>query len=179
MKTNSSILVLLFLPSLLEAQTCTLSGSVLDPSRPGVVPTPYGILDPNSIADERLLPRNFGRSPAQISVNLRVGKTWGFGPDRESSGAASSRNAAPAAGPVLAVPTQGVFSNPNTSHRYNVTISMSGRNLLNHNNPGPIIGSIGSPIFGRANQTAQTPNGEGFSEAASNRRLELQLRFTF
>jgi hypothetical protein len=56
---------------------------------------------------------------------------------------------------------------------------MSVRNLLNHTNPGPIIGNITSPLFGRANQVAGTLNGEGFSENASNRRLEMQMRFTF
>jgi len=56
---------------------------------------------------------------------------------------------------------------------------MAGRNLLNHTNPGPIIGNIASPLFGHANQMAGGPNGEGFSENANNRRLELQARFTF
>jgi hypothetical protein len=56
---------------------------------------------------------------------------------------------------------------------------MSARNLLNHNNPGPIIGSLASPLFGRANQIFGAPNGEGFSENANNRRLELQIRLTF
>jgi hypothetical protein len=56
---------------------------------------------------------------------------------------------------------------------------MSGRNLFNRNNPGPIIGNLTSPLFGRANQVAGTPNGEGFLETASNRRLEMQLRFTW
>jgi hypothetical protein len=51
------------------------------------------------------------------------------------------------------------------------------RNLTNHNNPGPIIGSITSPLFGQANQPAGA--GGGFSESANNRRLELQMRFTF
>jgi hypothetical protein len=50
---------------------------------------------------------------------------------------------------------------------------------LNHTNAGPIIGNITSPLFGRANQMAGTVNGEGFSENANNRRLELQTRFTF
>ncbi len=53
------------------------------------------------------------------------------------------------------------------------------RNLLNHTNPGPLIGSIASPLFGQANQMYGTLNGEGFSENASNRRLELQLRLIF
>ena len=62
--------------------------------------------------------------------------------------------------------------------RYNLIISMSTRNLLNHTNPGPIIGYITSPLFGQANQPAGS-GGLGFSEAANNRRLELQMRFTF
>jgi hypothetical protein len=60
-----------------------------------------------------------------------------------------------------------------------VTIGPSIRNLLNHTNPGPIIGNITSPYFGTANQIAGAQNGEGFHEAANNRRLESQIKFTF
>jgi hypothetical protein len=56
---------------------------------------------------------------------------------------------------------------------------LSIRNLLNHTNPGPIIGNITSPLFGQANQMAGNQNGEGFSENANNRRLELQMRLAF
>jgi hypothetical protein len=58
---------------------------------------------------------------------------------------------------------------------------MSVRNLLNHNNPGPIIGDISSSLFGQANQPygTDTLGGTGFSESANNRRLELQTRLTF
>jgi hypothetical protein len=55
---------------------------------------------------------------------------------------------------------------------------MAIRNLTNHNNPGPIIGNIASPLFGQANQPAGSGNAI-FSESANNRRLELQMRFTF
>jgi hypothetical protein len=49
--------------------------------------------------------------------------------------------------------------------------------VLNHVNPGPIIGSINSPLFGQSNQIA---GGFGaFSGNASNRRLEFQLRLGF
>jgi hypothetical protein len=65
-----------------------------------------------------------------------------------------------------------------TGRRYSLTISMQIRNLTNHNNPGPIIGNITSPLFGLANQPAGSGNGI-FSESANNRRLELQTRFTF
>jgi hypothetical protein len=56
---------------------------------------------------------------------------------------------------------------------------MSIRNLLNHTNPGPIIGNITSPLFGLANQVAGGPNGEGFYENANNRRLESQIKLVF
>jgi hypothetical protein len=49
---------------------------------------------------------------------------------------------------------------------------MSVSNLLSHTNPGPII------LFGQANQPAGA-GGFGFSDAANNRRLELQIRLTF
>ena len=76
---------------------------------------------------------------------------------------------------------QGMFSPPSTSRRYNLILSISARNILNHNNPGPIIGNITSPLFGFANQPAGSGNfgGTGFLETANNRRLELQARFTF
>ena len=64
------------------------------------------------------------------------------------------------------------------SRRYSLVVSMQARNLINHNNPGPIIGNITSPLFGQANQPAGSGNAI-FSENANNRRLELQIRFTF
>lgn len=119
--------------------------------RAGLISTSSDLRDPNPTPGEALLSRNYGRGPGQMSVNFRVGKTIPFGPEQGKAG----------------------------TYRYNATISLSARNLLNHTNPGPIIGDITSPLFGRANQVAGSANGEGFSENASNRRLEMQIRFTF
>jgi hypothetical protein len=132
-----------------------------DPSRPGLIPTPYGLLDPNPTTSETLISRNFGRGPGQMSVNLRVSKVFGFGAERKS-----------------AQHKGGIFAAPAERH-YNLSVSMSIRNLLNHTNPGPIIGNITSPLFGQANQVFGNRNGEGFSENANNRRLELQIRLGF
>jgi hypothetical protein len=160
-------------------------GIVTDASRPGVIRTPYGLLDPNPLPGETLIGRNAGRGPAQIMVNLRVQKTWSFGRERGASGATSERSSGGGGGGnnvgglVPANPNPGLFSNSSVSRRYNLSLGMSGRNLLNRNNPGLISGNITSPLFGRANQIAGTPNGEGFLETASNRRLEMQVRFTF
>jgi hypothetical protein len=155
-------------------------GIAPDPTRPGLIQTAYGPLDPNPIPGEKLIGRNAGNGPFQIQANLRLTKTWGFGGERVSGGA-QARDAAPSAGPALSAPTstRGLFSNPSTPRRYNLTIGMTGRNLLNRTNPGQIVGTITSPLFGQSNEIAGTPNAEGFSENANNRRLEMQARFTF
>jgi hypothetical protein len=144
-------------------------GIATDPTKPGLISTPYGLLDPNPAQGEKLVPRNFGRGPGAIMLNLRVTKAFAFGPPREKAATGNAPGGAGAPG--------GSSSN----HRYSLSISLAVRNLINHNNPGPIIGNITSPLFGQANQAAGAaiPIGTGFSEAANNRRLELQTRFTF
>jgi len=133
-------------------------GIAADPARPGVLATPYGLLDPNPAPGETLLPRNYGRGPGSILLNLRFARAFAFGPVRP--------------------PADGKGSG---DHRYGLSFSASIRNIINHNNPGPVIGNITSPLFGQANQPAgaNTLGGTGFSESANNRRLELQTRFTF
>ena len=147
-------------------------GIPTDLTKPGLIDTVYGWLDPSPPPGERTLPRNYARGPGMISVNARLGKTFGFGPEREGSGGAAS--------PLGAGHNSGfhsVFSDVSTTRRYNLTLSISARNLLNHVNEGPIIGQITSPLFGEANSVA---GGYGaFAETANNRRLELQMRFTF
>ena len=155
-------------------------GFAMDPEKPGLVSTPYGLLDPNPTPDEKLVPRNFGRGPGLISVNLRLGKTFGFGGERGSG--ASHSGGGGGGNPAMMAGGRGLGSligPPTTTQRYNLSFSISARNLLNHTNPGPIIGDITSPLFGHANQMYGNLNGEGFSENANNRRLELQMRFTF
>jgi len=152
-------------------------------SIPGVVATPYGLLDPNPAPGEALLPRNFGRGPGQITINARLSKTFGFGP--ETGGGAGA-----GATPGFGGPPHGhggggpggggmhsIFGDMPTNHRFNLTVSISARNLLNHVNEGPIVGNITSPLFGEATGIA---GGVGaFAETANNRRVELQMRLSF
>jgi hypothetical protein len=154
-------------------------GIAVDTSRPGLVPTKYGLLDPNPIPGETILPRNFGRGPGLVLANLRVSKTFSFGAAGEGSVASFSGGRGGPTGPFSTGGSNGGLIR--AGHVYNLTISMSTRNILNHNNPGPIIGNISSPLFGRANQPfgASVLGGAGLSESADNRRLELQVRFAF
>jgi hypothetical protein len=156
-------------------------GIAIDRTKPGLIQTAYGLLDPNPTLNQPTLTRNFGGGPGQLMVNLRVQKIFEFGKG-ENSGAASTGQ--PGSGPRGGTP--GVFtpsgagrpSSQSAGHRYSLSISMSIRNIINHTNPGPIIGNITSPLFGQANQPSDA-GGFGFSESANNRRLELQTRLTF
>jgi hypothetical protein len=159
----------------------TRPGIATDPNKAGLIRTSYGLLDPNPTAGERLLPRNSGRGPGQYNVNLRIAKVIGFGRERGSS-AGDSRPGSGAGNAMQAATGRGLgglIGTPTTAHRVNLSIGLSIRNLLNHTNPGPIIGNITSPYFGFANQIAGGQNGEGFYETANNRRLESQIKITF
>jgi hypothetical protein len=157
-------------------------GIATDLSKPGLIQTAYGLLDPNPGPGETILSRNYGRGPGQYNVNLRISKTIGFGRERGAA-AGTSGGSVSGAGAAMQAATGrglgGIIGTPSTSHRFNVSIGLSIRNLLNHTNPGPIIGNITSPYFGTANQIAGAQNGEGFYETANNRRLESQIKFTF
>ncbi len=118
-------------------------------STAGAILTSYGWLDPDPSPGEILVPRNYGRGPGQQIVNLRLARTFRFGSPRTGA----------------------------QDGRYALTLSISARNLLNHVNPGPIIGNINSPLFGQANQLA--PGSGAYADSANNRRLELQARFAF
>jgi hypothetical protein len=153
---------------------------------------PNGTLKPG----ETILPRNFGRSPGSISLNFRLAKTFGFGGSRErgtNGGGNPGGGGPPPGGGGRGGPGGGGFAGGpggggpggffrginggSTGQRYNLTISVQARNLLNHVNPGPINGIITSPLFGESNTLA---GGVGaFAQSGLNRRIDLQARFTF
>ena len=62
-----------------------------------------------------------------------------------------------------------------TTHRYNLTFSVSGRNIFNNVNLATPIGNLSSPLFGESNAIAGGP----FSGSPGNRRFDLQMTFSF
>ena len=62
-----------------------------------------------------------------------------------------------------------------TNHKYNLTFSVSARNLLNNVNYAPPVGLLESPLFGTSNALAGPP----FSSGSAVRRIDLQMLFSF
>ena len=136
------------------------------------------------------IPSNYLTGPAHFTLNLRLAKTFGFGP--ETGNAAGQRQGegpggggppggsphgggGPRGGGGFGGPRGGFGLGPATSRRYSLTFSINARNVLNHVNPATPIGTLSAPDFGQSIALAGGP----FNSAAANRKLELQATFSF
>ena len=64
-----------------------------------------------------------------------------------------------------------------TQHRYNLTVSVNARNILNHENLNSPTGVLTSPYF---LESTGIQGGYGAEGTSSNqRRMDIQLRFAF
>ena len=159
-----------------------------DLSRPGVLVTRFGAFDPNPAPGQAIIPRNYGEGPGFFSVNLRLSRTFGFGgrqQDRRASGGgdggAGGRNYGGGRGGPGALRMgggmHGIFADASTGERYNLTVAISARNLFNTVNLASPVGNLTSPIFGQSNSIAGGYGPAG--SMADNRRVEMQVRFSF
>ena len=131
-----------------------------------------------------LVPVNNCTGPADATLNLRLSKTIGFGPETKGrSGGGDRGYGGPhmhggglGPGGLSGAGGKSPFGGSSGSNRrYNLTFSISARNLLNTFNPGPPVGNLSSPFFGQSINTAGGP----FASASANRRIDLQVRFSF
>lgn len=119
-----------------------------------------------------IIPRNFGVGPGALNLALRVFRTWAFGPEG-SSGMADNTSLAPH-GP------QSILSGPASGRRYNLTLSASTMNALNVTNLGVPDGDLSSPYFGQSRSLGgMIVMAHGGASSTYNRKIDLQLRFTF
>ncbi len=146
---------------------------------PSVVSTPFGIFDTNPQPGQTIIPRNYGQGFSMISVNARLSRTWSFG--ERAGGSAGPmggpRGGGPPGGGPMMIGGPGMFGGAGNA-KYTLTATIAARNVINHVNLGQPVGDLSSPFFGQATSTAG-----GFGPlaggAAGNRRIEMQLRFTF
>jgi hypothetical protein len=162
-----------------------------------VVQTAYGLLDTRpdlAKGPETTIPRNYGQGFGSFNINLRVSRSWGFGEPtsgpanggRGGGGGGGPRGGGGfgggprgGGGPPGGGGPGGIFGGATTTRRYNLTLSVEARNLLNTVNPGAPVGIVGSPQFGLAQGVGGGFGPGGGATQTANRRLELQLRFNF
>jgi len=169
--------------------------------RPAFAPNPTGqcasplvmchYTQPTTPADQ--IPINYLTGPDLFTVNLRLAKTFGFGPELKRSSGNQAPGSPSGHNPVAHAGGGGgggmvgfggggpggghggMFGAAPTGRRYNLTFSINARNALNRVNPGTPIGVFSAKDFGQSISLAGGP----FSSAAANRKLELQAMFSF
>jgi hypothetical protein len=123
--------------------------------------------------------------PSDATLNLRLSKTIGFGRETKGGSGGGNRGYGGPHGHGGGLGPGGLTGagggNPfggrggAVSRRYNLTFSISARNVLNTFNPGPPVGNLSSPFFGQSINIAGGP----FASGSANRRVDLQVRFSF
>jgi hypothetical protein len=158
--------------------------------------TKYGNFLVSPIAGQSFvpIPRNYGNGPGNFSVNLRMSRTWGFGEARTSAAGGFSSGGGDhgggmrgGGGPSGGGGMRGGGGGPrgggsrgggeSTNQRYNLTLSLSARNLFNTVNLGTPVGSLSAPNFGESLGVAGGYGG--FGSNANNRRIDMSVRFSF
>jgi hypothetical protein len=126
-----------------------------DLSRPSVVVTRFGAFDTNPIPGQTLVPRNYLSGAPMWNLNMRVGRTWGFG--KLKTAAQAPANGAP----------------PGGERRYSLNFNVDVNNVFNHLNPGGYVGNLSSPLFGQATAIFL------FRDTSNNRRVQFGTQFNF
>jgi hypothetical protein len=148
----------------------------------GTISTPYGLISTNP-TPAVVIPRNLGTAPGAFTFNVRLSKTVGFGKVAEGNGGAGG---GPGGGPHNhggGIGGRGLGGGggnpfgggPSTNKRYNVTFTVAARNLFNNVNLARPVGNINSQFFDQSIALAGGP----FNTAAANRRIDLQVQFSF
>ena len=124
-----------------------------DLTRASVVRTALGNFDLAPGAGQTIIPRNYGTDPNYVLLDLGTRYTVHVGPRPLAKSGGGARRDRP----------------------YSLRFQLDAQNLFNHNNPGPPVGVLSSPLFGHSLSLAND-----FSTfSASNRTLLLRASFNF
>ncbi len=128
------------------------------------------------------IPIYYGQGTSRFALNLRFSKTFGFGPVLENAasgvqgGMGGGTFGRGPGGPGRGGPGGGRgMDGGATNRRYALTLGVNARNVFNNVNLGTPIGNLSSPQFGEANSLAGGP----YNNSTANRRIDLQLSFSF
>ena len=152
------------------------------PGLPGqdIVVTKWGTFNLTPLPGQTVIPPYLGMGPGRFSLNLRLSKTIGFGPETKGAGMTGGPGGPGGGGRGPGGHFGSAMGGPMsvgsaTNRRYNLTFSINARNVFNNINFAPLVGNLSSPLFGQPNAIAGGPYGA----ASAPRKLELGATFTF
>jgi hypothetical protein len=151
-----------------------------------------GIANPNAT----IIPRNYGKGPGSFVLNMNLSKTFGFGGGAKTAVASNQsggqsrgggqnqgggdRGSGGGGGPQMAMMRGGMFGGGGDTRKpYNLTLGINVQNVFNNVNLSQPIGSLTSPSFGRPRSTGGGFGFFGGGGGSANRRVDLQVRFSW
>ena len=154
----------------------------------------YGCFNLNP-ANGTAIARNYATGPSSVNISLRAARTWSFGGRSESNpadmmgpggpggggpprGGPGGGGPPPGGGPGGGGPPPGMFGEGG-SRKYSVTLSVMAQNAINHANYSTPSGDLSSPYFGVSRSLSGGFGPVGGGSSSYNRKLTLQVRFSF
>jgi hypothetical protein len=135
-----------------------------DLTRPSVVKTSLGNFDTDPIPGQTIIPINYGHAPAFTFLEIEATKDFHLGP-RPASPAQQIPNAPQGSRTKAELPPR----------PYRLQFGIAADNVLNTVNPGPPVGVLTSPFFGKS-ISLNTPFT---NNTAANRAITLRAAFFF
>ena len=175
-------------PGLVSTATCPMTVTPTAPS--STYCTPLGTFNAAPTAGEKITPINYSTGPARFVMNLRLTKTFGFGPKVSRPAGSQGQGGGPGGGggggghggggggprgPLFGGGGGGMPTST-SDRRYSLTFGASARNVFNKVNFANPSGILGSRFFDTPNGLVQ--NGP-FSNGSANRRIDLLMTFNF
>ena len=175
-------------PGLVSTATCPTTVTPTAPS--STYCTPLGTFNAAPTAGEKITPINYSTGPARFVMNLRLTKTFGFGPKVSRPAGSQGQGGGPGGGggggghggggggprgPLFGGGGGGMPTST-SDRRYSLTFGASARNVFNKVNFANPSGILGSRFFDTPNGLVQ--NGP-FSNGSANRRIDLLMTFNF
>jgi hypothetical protein len=131
-----------------------------------VYKTPFGAFNANPLPGEKIIPINYGNGPRFTYTELGLRKTFGFG---QLPPAKPTPPAKP--GPDGKMPPPP----PPPERPYQLNFAVEIDNIFNHTNPGPPVGILGTPEFGRS----LSLNSNFIGSPNANRMIYFGVFFNF
>jgi Carboxypeptidase regulatory-like domain len=151
-----------------------------------IVDTKYGAFNAAPGPGDLPIPPNTETGPANVMLNLRLSRTFGFGLEGgESRGGEATAEEAPHGRRERGLGGRGLGSGGGfslggaTRHRYALTLSVSVLNALDNVNLAPPVAVIGSPLFGQSIALASGPFALQVGNPVANRLINVGATFSF
>jgi hypothetical protein len=170
-------------PGLVSKATCPLGTA----PQGTIYCTPLGTFDATG-ATGTLLPINYATAPNHFVMNLRLSKTFGIGPKTKTTtpntpgqgpgggGGGGRGGGGGPRGPIFGGGGGGPQFSTNSDRRYNLTLSVSARNVFNNVNVANPNATLGTKFFDLPNALQGGPFSQG---SAANRRIDFIASFSF